>query len=85
MKISVLFAAELKRPRNSYTIFMQEISDKIREDPEAIKKYGGFMEAVAGLWGEMSGSEKERYVEKAKLERQRYEKLKAQLLLEKTE
>lgn len=72
----------LRRPRNAYTVFMQEMSTKLKHDVEFASQ-GSFMQGIATLWRELPVSERQHYEEVAAEEQRTYAKTR-KILLDRT-
>lgn len=65
--------AQPKRPLSSYVIYSNEIRPKVKEEnPEMAGK--DVMRTISEMWKGLDENLKQQYVEKSKLDKERYEK-----------
>ena len=70
-------AAQLKRPKSPYTLFMQETSKTMKKGGRGP---GTFMQEIAAAWRMLPSAERLRYMEAAAAEQASYAKRKSMLL-----
>lgn len=64
----------LKRPKSAYTLFMRDLSEKIKRHGGEETHKGSFMTLVAKKWRNLRDEDRAKYVEKAAKEKIEYER-----------